>query len=305
MKGGSLGAVLALILVGAGWGITIPLTKVVVSTGYQPFGLIFWQMVIGAVITFALLTLRGKRPFQLTRAQLGLCGVIALIGTLLPNGVSYQVAVHLPAAVLSIVLSLIPMIAFPIALVMRNDRFSVAKLVGLALGLAGVVVLGQRDGALMQQGLSVVWLVFALVAPTFYAFEANLVNRTGTFGLDPVHLLFGASVIGAAVCLPLALATGQFISPIRPYGVPEIAHVFSSVAHVLVYAGYLWLVGRAGAVFAAQVSYLVTIFGVTWAMVLLGEHVPPQLWMALGLAMSGLFLVQPRKAGDTDAPQFS
>jgi drug/metabolite transporter (DMT)-like permease len=39
----------------------------------------------------------------------------------------------------------------------------------------------------------------------------------------------------------------------------------------VVYAGYVWLVGRAGAVFAAQVAYLVTLFGVFWAMLILGE----------------------------------
>jgi hypothetical protein len=60
--------------------------------------------------------------------------------------------------------------------------------------------------------------------------------------------------------------TGHFIDPRGPWGAPEAAIVLSSLVHAGVYAGYVWMVGRAGAVFAAQVSYLVTPFGVLWAM---------------------------------------
>jgi drug/metabolite transporter (DMT)-like permease len=51
--------------------------------------------------------------------------------------------------------------------------------------------------------------------------------------------------------------------------------VGSSVAHALAYAGYVWMVGRAGAVFAAQVSYLVTAFGIFWAWLIFWERPIP------------------------------
>jgi drug/metabolite transporter (DMT)-like permease len=53
-------------------------------------------------------------------------------------------------------------------------------------------------------------------------------------------------------------------------------------------------VGRAGPVFAAQVSYLVTLFGVTWAMLFLGEGYSALVLAALALMLAGLALVQPR-----------
>ena len=82
--------------------------------------------------------------------------------------------------------------------------------------------------------------------------------------------------------------------------------VLSSVIHVIVYAGYVWLVGRSGAVFAGQVSYLVTAFGVLWAMLLLRETYSLWVWGALVCMALGLMLVQPRLAlqgatGKTDA----
>jgi drug/metabolite transporter (DMT)-like permease len=53
-------------------------------------------------------------------------------------------------------------------------------------------------------------------------------------------------------------------------------------------------VGRAGSVFAAQVSYLVTGFGVVWAMLILNESYGSSFWYAFCLMLVGLFLVQPR-----------
>ena len=68
----------------------------------------------------------------------------------------------------------------------------------------------------------------------------------------------------------------------------------SATVHAFVYAGYVWLVGRAGPVFAGPVSYLVTGFGVIWAMLILSERYSPFFWTAFALMLAGMFLVQPR-----------
>jgi hypothetical protein len=39
--------------------------------------------------------------------------------------------------------------------------------------------------------------------------------------------------VGVALSLPLALATGQFISPRPPWGAPDKAIMLSSVLHAL------------------------------------------------------------------------
>ena len=65
--------------------------------------------------------------------------------------------------------------------------------------------------------------------------------------------------------------------------------------HALVYTGYVWLVGRAGSVFAAQVGYPVTATGVLWAMLILSETYSPYFWAAAALILGGVFLVQPRQ----------
>jgi drug/metabolite transporter (DMT)-like permease len=124
--------------------------------------------------------------------------------------------------------------------------------------------------------------------------ESSVVARWGLGGLDPVQTLCGASLVGTLITLPLALATGQFIDPRGPWGAPDAAIVGSSLLHAGAYVAYVWLVGRAGPVFTVQISYFVTLFGVTWAMIFLNESYSPYFWAALAVMLAGLALVQPR-----------
>ncbi len=287
------GYALILVFCGAAWGLGQPFAKIAVSAGYRHFGIIFWQFAIGAAILGAINAARGGRLPRAPR-HLAFYAIIALIGTLLPNSASYTAAIHLPSGILSIVLSLIPMIAFPIALAWGMDRFSATRLLGLLLGLAAIILIAAPETSLPDRAM-VWWLPMALVAPVFYAIEGNFVARYGTEGLDAVQVLLGASLVGMVLAAPLAVMTGQFISPLPPWGAADLAVVGSSTAHALSYTAYVWLVTRAGSVFAAQVSYLVTGFGILWAKLFLAETYSPWIWAAMALMMAGLFLVQPRK----------
>ncbi|MCY4169230.1 MAG: DMT family transporter, partial [Rhodobacter sp.] len=209
--------------------------------------------------------------------------------------------VYLPASVMSVLLALVPIFAFPIALALSTDRFSLRRLGGLVCGLIGVIFLIWPQASLPERWM-VAFIPLALVAPVLYGIEGNVVAKWGTAGLDPIQLLFGASVVGALISAPLAIGTGHWIDPRPPWGLPDLALALSSVIHAGVYAAYVWLVGRAGAVFAAQVSYLVTGFGVVWAMLLLGERNSGWVWAAMALMFVGLFLVRPRGRGLEDGP---
>ena len=282
-----------LVVMGAGWGLTQPLSKIAVSTGYQPFGLIFWQLVIGALCLGPVSFLRG-RGLPLGPGALRTYLVIALVGTLIPNTAGYHAITHLPAGVVSVLMSLIPLATFPMALALGLEPFRWRSLMGLLAGLGGVLLLVVPEASL-PEAVVLAWLPVCLIAVLCYAFEGNYVARWGTAGIDAIGVLFGASLLGAVLTLPLALASGQFIPILRPWGAPDWALVASSLIHAVIYAVYVWLVGRTGPVFSVQVSYLVTGFGVTWSMLVLGESYSPWFWAAMVLILTGVAMVQPRR----------
>lgn len=100
--------------------------------------------------------------------------VIALIGTVLPNSAGYEAIRHLPSGLVSILLSMVPIFAFPIALAFGNERFEPVRLGGLLLGLVGVLLLAAPEASLPERAM-VLFIPLALVAPAFYGLEGNIV----------------------------------------------------------------------------------------------------------------------------------
>lgn len=288
-----------LVACGLAWGSTQSLGKLAVSTGYRPFGLLFWQFTLGMALMGLVMAVR-RRPPVLTRRALSFALVVALLGSVLP-GITFWTSVErLPAGIMSLLISTVPLIAFVIALLLRQDRFTGLRALGLLCGAGGVVLIAAPEASLPVAGQAA-FLPFAMLGPLFYAMETNYVQRAGMGEMDAFQAMALVSGIGAVIVLPLALATGQFIDPFVPWGRAEWAFLAGSVTHVLTYAAFVWLAARAGSVFASQCSYIVTASGLVWATALLGERVPSTLWAAMALLLAGLALVQPR-ARDAAAP---
>ena len=285
----------ALLVLGVGWGATQPLGKIAASSGHGPFALIFWQLVVCTVLLGAITLVRG-RGLVLTRRALGFYGVVALLGTLVPGATFYISVARLPAGIMSILISTIPLMAFPLNLALGSDRFDWKRLGGLLLGLGGVALIALPRASLPDPGM-VAFLPLALIGPACYALEGTFVSRYGMAGMDPVQAMFGASVMGLILCVPVVLFTGQWVSPMPPWGRPEAALLLSSGLHALLYAGYVGLAAAAGAVFATQTSYIVTASGLVWAMALLGERFSGWVWLAMVGMLAGLALVRPRLRG--------
>lgn len=282
-----------LIGMGALWGMTMPLSKIAVTAGHRDIGIIFWQFAMGAAL-LAVFSVIRRRTLPLHPKALAFYLLIALIGTVLPNWASFTAAVHLPAGILAIVIATVPMFAFPIALALKMDRFSTLRLLGLLMGLTAIILIA-LPGTSLPDPSKAIWLLVAVIAPLLYAIEANIVAKWGTAGLDAVQVLFGASVVGMIIAAPLAVVTDEWINPLGTWDAGHWAIIGMGLAHTTAYTTYVWLVGRAGAVFTSQVGYLVTGFGILWAKLILGESYSPWVWGALALMLLGVFLVQPRR----------
>ena len=281
----------ALVVLGVGWGSTQPLGKIAASSGHPPFFLILCQLVVCVIVLGVLTLARGKRPVLTLRAM-GFYLVVAVLGTLVPNLTFYVSVYRLPAGIMSIVISTVPLMAFPMNLALGADRFDGKRLLGLLLGLAGVAIIA-TPGASLAPGMAA-FLPLALIGPLFYAMEGTFVARYGMTGMDPVQAMFGASVVGLILCVPLVWLTGAWVSPLPSWGRAEGALVLSSALHACLYAGYVGLAAKAGAVFASQSAYIVTASGLCWSMVLLGERFSALIFVALAVMLVGLTLVRPR-----------
>jgi drug/metabolite transporter (DMT)-like permease len=104
------------------------------------------------------------------------------------------------------------------------------------------------------------------------------------------------------IFLPISFVSTILSGQLRGVGagvdLVSFAVLASAVGHTFIYAGYLWLLTRSGAVFASQTAYLITGFGVIWSMLILGERYSGWVWIALALMLAGLTLVRPALTRD-------
>ncbi len=307
---GRLAAAAALVAIGAAWGLTLPLIRIGVSTGHQPLGIVLWQKLIMAALLGALVLAMGK-GLPLGRRRVELFLAVAVFGAILPGYFTYLTAADLPAGVRSLIIAVAPMFVLPMALALGLERPDARRALGVLAG-AGAIAIITLPGAGLTPTIGLGVILLALISPLSYGIEASVLAVRGPEGLHPFQLLLGASLLGAAITWPMAAATGQTVDLARPWGAAEWAILAAGVLNALAYSGYVWLVSAAGSVFASQIAYLVTGFGVMWSKLILGESYSPLVWAAFALMLAGVAFVQPRArrqegparglAGDTNRP---
>ena len=280
---------------GVVWGCTIPLTKIAVETGHHPIGLIFWQLVVAVVLLSPVAMVR-RSQLPLNTRHMKFFLVVALCGTIVPNTFSFLASFHLPGGVMALAIATVPVFSLVFAVLLRIERLEPRRLFGVLCGALAISLLIIPEASLPDPAK---WLfVFvALIAPIAYGLEGNYLALSNPPATGPVATLLGASLLGAIICVPLIVATGGFINPLKiGMGRSEWALFASSSLHVVAYLGYIWLVARAGPVFTSQIAYIVTPAGVVLSAVFLDENHSPWLWSSLALMLMALALVQPKRS---------
>jgi len=282
-----------LFAVATAWGLSNPLAKIAVSSGYQPLGVMFWQVVTILILSGAVTLLRhGTLPFRAD--TLPLFAGVAVIGTLVPDYLLYLSAAHLPAGIFSILLGMIPVLSLSMALALGFERPDFRRALGVAFGAVAIILMIGPEASL-PPGTPILFAVLCLVAAACYGGQGIFLTWYGSRDLDAVQVLFGATAIAFLLAAPSAVLLGQFVNPLVPWTPVEWAVLGTSVLHAFAYGGYFALVARAGPVFTSQVAYLVTGSGVLWSMLLLGETYSGWVWAAFGLMLVGIVLLKPRR----------
>ncbi len=285
-----------LLLAGLAWGSTVPLTKTAVSTGHHPIGLIVWQLAIAVVVLSVVITVRGLWP-EVKRRHILYFLVIGLTGTVVPNSFSFLAAANLPAGVMAIVLTTVPMFTTAMAFGLRVEQFSWLRVMGILLGAIAVLLLIVPDED-FSGAIPPLFVLVALIAPFFYGIEGNYIAMRAPENLGPIVTLWGASLLGLIVALPMALMMDGWVNLAVTWGPAEYAMVVASLLHIVAYASFIRLINAAGPIFSSQIGYVVTIAGVFFSALALSESYSHWVWASLLFMLAGLTLVKPRKEAE-------
>jgi drug/metabolite transporter (DMT)-like permease len=280
---------LALFLaLGTIWSSSYLLTKLAVAT-IPPFTIASIRCGVGGLVLAAILPFTGQawprglaywsRAFAVTLFANGL--PIALMG--------FGMA-RIDSGLGGIIIASSPLMTLTLAhLWMRDERITPAKLTGVVIGFAGIVVLigwealgGLGQNLVGQAAMLGVALCYAIATTTARSLKAPaLANGTATLLLAALQMLTIALVFEAPWQLhPSALSLAA-------------AGTLGAMNGALATVIYFQLVSTVGATFVSLNNYINPPLAVLWGALILGEAVSGRAVVALALILLGISVANP------------
>jgi drug/metabolite transporter (DMT)-like permease len=272
-------------VLGAIWGASFLFMRIA-AKDFGPFALVEVRLALGSLVLLPFL-LRNRAQFPLK-----LWPKIALIGAInsaAPFLLFAWGAERAPAGIGAIANAMTVLFTALVGFLFFGEKIGRTRALALLVGFAGVVVLASGK----TQGANIGGAVAAGATASFlYGIGINLVRRHLT-GLPPAAVASATLGTSALLTLPFALAQWptQPIPVVSWLSVGMLGVLCTGAAFVLYYR----LIARIGASRASTVTYLIPVFGVAWAWLLLGEPLTPTMAISGALILGSVALSQRAK----------
>ena len=275
------------------WGSTYLAIRVAVSA-LPPFLLAGTRFLLAGLVLAAWLSLtRGLRATPRQIRDNALCGLLLLVGG---NAVVVWAEQAIPSGITTLMISLNPLL-FVLGdwMLPRGHRPTAATAVGIALGLAGLLLLAAPGGAAAIDRRRCGGLIFACLAWT----AGSLYSRHAR---DPAEPLTGATVqmlCGGFLMVLVGFGNGEasrfaWSQVTRP---SALAWAYLVVAGSLVaFPSYVWLIKHTTAARASTYAYVNPIVAVFLGWLILGEPVSARTFVASAVIVAGVAIITWQKA---------
>ena len=283
---------ISMVYLGLTFGLSFSIVKIVLMEIDSPIVILFWQSCFSSFLLFAacFFSLNSLRDII---NNLGAMILLACFGVIIPNFILYLSATHLSAGTISILLALIPFCAYIIALILRIEQIDLLRLLGVVLGFIAISFLVFPGDTSNKTYLNF-WIIIGLLVPIFIG-AVNISLASESFKrLKPLNIAFGMNFLSAmllSLMLPSNVNFWFSLNSSKLFFLIFLLSFIGSIGFII----FIKLVKNYGPVFASQVNYLVTLFGIMWGYIIFSEVHSIRFWVSLLLLIFGLFLVRPIK----------
>ncbi len=260
-----------------------------------PLTMAVGRVVLASLFLYAFLRLRRQSLPSGGRLWVMFMG-LAILGNGLPFFLIAWGEERIDSGLAAILMAVMPLATVILThFFTADERAGVAKVLGVAVGLAGVAFLFGTE-ALRGLGGDV-WRQLAVAgAALSYAAAATLARRLPS--LTPVVRTTAVMLCGSLVMIPLALVFERpwTLAP-SPESLASIVYlglVPTAVGSII----YFRLISDTGATFVSFINYLIPVLGVLWGFLFLGERVSAQALVSMAAILAGIAIatLQRRRA---------
>jgi drug/metabolite transporter (DMT)-like permease len=225
------------------------------------------RVAIAALFLLTVLVWRGGLSGMLGKAAP--LAVVGAINSALPFSLFAYAMLSVTAGFAAVLNASAPLFGALVAYLWLRETLTPARVLGLCVGFAGVLVLVWGKISFKDDGSG--WsVVAALTASLAYGTAANYTKRR-LAGVAPIVTAAGSQMAASALLLPLAVLYW-------PATMPSLSSWLSAlIAHV-------------GPARAIAVTYLLPAFGMVWGFVFLHEVITPRMIAGCAVILLGTAL---------------
>jgi len=278
-----------LLLLGLGFAVVFAFNRVALTNGIPLTPYVLLQSAGATLILLPVCVARGELP-SLSWDHLRVYGVTGLLSVVVPLLVLSAAAPHVPSGILSLTITLTPLLTYGFSLVARLDRFAWLRLGGIALGFVGVLFVLVPQTSLPGPDMAG-WMAFALIAPVCYAVCTVAIALMRPPAARSLPLTFGLVGAGALMMIPVVAIDRAWWFFDGPFGDGHLAVLGAMLNTAVIYVLMFEIIRIAGPVFFSTVNYIATLIGVFIGILAFGDAFSVWVWAALLAMFAGLFLV--------------
>ena len=279
---------LALVTLWLVWGSTYLAIAVAVET-LPPFLMAGVRFVLAGVLLFAVARIQGA-PLP-SAGQWRSATLIGALLLLLGNGLVCWAQRWMPTGMTSLIIASTPLWMTIIAWLSGEPRPSARVLVGLALGLAGVLVL--VSGRASDPTVDHRWVASAAVLAASIAWALGSVwSRRLPQAASPVMAAGAQMLAGGALLLLVSFALRERVAweGVRPASLLAFAYLVV-VGSVVGYGCYVYLLRAASPTLVSTYAFVNPVVAVSLGALVLGEALTPRLALGAALVVPAVVLI--------------
>jgi drug/metabolite transporter (DMT)-like permease len=281
---------LSMLLFGAAiFSMTFSLNRIAITEGIPVVAFVFWQSLGAALLAFVAAVATRQLP-SLRRKDLRFYLLVGTFGSAVPITLLAFAASKVPVGAIALSLTLEPILTYVIAVLFRIDRVRLLRIAGIAVGLAGVLLVLLPDQSLPEPGMAP-WLLMAFGAPLCWAICNVCMAILRPPESRSIPLTCGKFFAAAILILPVMAMTDNWwtFDSIMTDG--DWALIGTIVIGAVFLVLTFEIIRIAGPVFFSTYGYFGTLIGLGWAALYFGEVPSSWIWAAIAILFLGVFLV--------------
>jgi len=213
--------------------------------------------------------------------------IIGVLNSAVPFTMFSYAAINIPASLSTVLNSTTPMIGAILASTFAIEPLSLKKSIGLVVGSIGVAIISSVNlvGSSPSYFLSI---GACLIATTCYGINGVYVKLKASH-IEPKAIAAGSQLFAGLVLVPLTFFTPVSINFTFELVLTVVA--FAVICSAIAYLLFFELIRNVGPTKTLTVTFLVPIFGITWATLLLKEPITFPFVMGGLIILMGTYFV--------------